>query len=237
MAEREKAYKSYPPDVRRRVLAAARAGDNWRLVAKHNGVVDVTAYGWVRAAMMADDWSGHQKPRGGSHKKLLPKHVEFLRNKLAENAELPPNEMPELLLQQFGVSVHRETIRRALADSQRDKSAGVSKMKNSALKRKLEQLREDDRHLQEEQEERGRQRAQELELRDQETEQQRAQELELRRLELAEKRAARRQELLLVLLAQGKPSSEIEALFKLVEETPTTTSSVLTDQPATNGTQ
>ncbi|KAF1331645.1 hypothetical protein FI667_g4234, partial [Globisporangium splendens] len=99
-------------------------------------------------------------------------------------------------------------------------SSVKTKMTN-VHKRRLEQLELGDHRWQEEQAERERQRAHELELRN---------------LDMAEKRAARRQELLLALLAQGKSASEIEALLKLVEETRTMTSSSATqDQQATNG--
>uniref|UniRef100_K3WL60 Uncharacterized protein n=1 Tax=Globisporangium ultimum (strain ATCC 200006 / CBS 805.95 / DAOM BR144) TaxID=431595 RepID=K3WL60_GLOUD len=89
----------------------------------------------------------------------------------------------------------------------------------SAQKRRLGQLEQDDRRWQEEQAERERQRAHELALRN---------------LDMAEKRAARRQELLLTLLAQGKSAREIETFFKLVEETtPTATLSSVTHDPHT----
>lgn len=107
-------YNSYSQDVRLRVLKAAQDGDNWKAVALHNGVTEKTAYGWARAAATANEWSGAQKPRGGSPKKIKPEHIEMLCEELSTNCNLTLQEMVKMIEQRFNVVVHRETVRRAL---------------------------------------------------------------------------------------------------------------------------
>ncbi|KAG3090945.1 hypothetical protein PI124_g17066 [Phytophthora idaei] len=58
--------------------------------------------------MDTGDWSANQKQRGGSPKKILDAHVDYLRGELSKTPELT------LVEQKFDVTVSRETVRRAL---------------------------------------------------------------------------------------------------------------------------
>ncbi|KAG2778094.1 hypothetical protein PC129_g17754 [Phytophthora cactorum] len=64
--------------------------------------------------MDTGDWSGNQKQRGGSPKKILDAHVDYLLDELAKTPELTLVQMVELVEQKFDVTVNRETVRRAL---------------------------------------------------------------------------------------------------------------------------
>lgn len=64
--------------------------------------------------MDSGDWSGTQQQRGGSAKKVVEAHVEYLLNDLASTPEQTLVQMAELVEQKFDVRVSRETIRRAL---------------------------------------------------------------------------------------------------------------------------
>ncbi|ETO66080.1 hypothetical protein F444_16667, partial [Phytophthora nicotianae P1976] len=104
--------KTYPEDVRARVLAAAEVGDNWRQVAAHNGVVIETARGWVRRAKRLGDFTPAPDKRGGAHnRKLKPAQVAFLEESLEENCYLTLEQMKEMLLDRFNINVAAETVR------------------------------------------------------------------------------------------------------------------------------
>ncbi|KAE9024988.1 hypothetical protein PR003_g10064 [Phytophthora rubi] len=64
--------------------------------------------------MDTGDWNGCQRPRGGSKKKLIGAHVDYLLGELAATPELTLEQMAELVEQKFDVDVSRETVRRAL---------------------------------------------------------------------------------------------------------------------------
>ncbi|KAG6948673.1 hypothetical protein JG687_00015329, partial [Phytophthora cactorum] len=87
---------------------------DWKTVADLYDVKERTALGWIKAAMDTGDWSGNQKQRGGSPKKILDAHVDYLLDELAKTPELTLVQMVELVEQKFDVTVNRETVRRAL---------------------------------------------------------------------------------------------------------------------------
>jgi transposase len=104
--------KTYTEEERTRVLQAAEEGENWRLVAAHNGVAQDTARGWVRQARRSGDFRPSPDKRGGAHnRKLGDVHLEFLEERLGENCFLTLREMQDLLLERFGVEVTSETVR------------------------------------------------------------------------------------------------------------------------------
>ncbi|KAG3114664.1 hypothetical protein PI125_g6212 [Phytophthora idaei] len=107
-------YKAYPRHVRAHVLRVAKEAGDWKTVADLYDVKERTAWGWIKAAMDTDDWSGNQKHRGGSPKKILDAHVDYLRGELSKTPELTLVQMAELVEQKFDVTVSRETVRRAL---------------------------------------------------------------------------------------------------------------------------
>ncbi|KAI9988717.1 hypothetical protein PInf_022175 [Phytophthora infestans] len=63
--------------------------------------------------MDSGDWSGTQQQRGGSTKKVVETHVEYLLDELASTPELTLVQMAELVQQIFDVRGHRKTVRRA----------------------------------------------------------------------------------------------------------------------------
>ncbi|KAG2889166.1 hypothetical protein PC114_g18083 [Phytophthora cactorum] len=107
-------YKAYPRHVRAHVLRVAKEAGDWKTVADIYDVKERTAWGWIKAAMDTGDWSGNQKQRGGSPKKILDAHVDYLRDELSKTPELTLAQMAELVEQKFDVTVSRETVRRAL---------------------------------------------------------------------------------------------------------------------------
>ncbi|KAI9993877.1 hypothetical protein PInf_016398 [Phytophthora infestans] len=60
--------------------------------------------------MDSGDWSGTQQQRGGSSKKGVEAHVEYLLDELASTPELTLVQMAELVEQKFDVRVNRETF-------------------------------------------------------------------------------------------------------------------------------
>ncbi|GMF12595.1 unnamed protein product [Phytophthora lilii] len=74
----------------------------------------VTSSGDAVQDIETGDWSGEQKQRGGSRKKFVDTHVDFLLDELATTPELTLVQMAEFVEQKFSVSVNRETVRRAL---------------------------------------------------------------------------------------------------------------------------
>ncbi|KAG3102065.1 hypothetical protein PI124_g7264 [Phytophthora idaei] len=104
--------KTYSEEVRARVFAAAAEGDNWRLVALHNGVELETARVWVRKARQTGVFAPIPDKRGGAYnRKLGTEHVEFLKESLSENCHLTLHEMRDLLRDNFGLRVTAETFR------------------------------------------------------------------------------------------------------------------------------
>ncbi|KAE9039561.1 hypothetical protein PR003_g8196 [Phytophthora rubi] len=80
--------KQYPRQVRACILQVAKDAKYWKTVAELHGVNERTAWGWIKAAMETGDWSGCQGPRGGSKKKLVDAHVDYLHGELAATPEL-----------------------------------------------------------------------------------------------------------------------------------------------------
>ncbi|KAG2774441.1 hypothetical protein PC116_g2870 [Phytophthora cactorum] len=107
-------YKAYPRHVRAHVLRVAKEAGDWKTVADLYDDKERTAWGWIKAAMNTGDWSGNQKQRGGSPKKILDAHIDYLLDELSKTPELTLVQMAELVEQKFDVSVNRETVRRAL---------------------------------------------------------------------------------------------------------------------------
>ncbi|KAG3255047.1 hypothetical protein PI124_g407 [Phytophthora idaei] len=104
--------KTYSEEVRARVLAAAAEGDNWRLVALHNGVELETARAWVRKARQTCIFAPIPDKRGGAYnRKLGTEHVKVLKESLSKNCHLTLHEMRDLLRDNFGLRVTAETVR------------------------------------------------------------------------------------------------------------------------------
>ncbi|KAE9047236.1 hypothetical protein PR003_g1158 [Phytophthora rubi] len=59
-------YKQYPRQVRACILQVAKDAKDLKTVAELHGVNKRTALSWIEAAMETGDWSGCQRPRGGS---------------------------------------------------------------------------------------------------------------------------------------------------------------------------
>ena len=88
---------------------AARENDDWKEVAKNNGINQKTARGIIRSG------SGPPKPRGGfRHRKLLAEHEDYLLQKLSENPGATLKSLKEDLLNKFHLTVGTSTIDRHL---------------------------------------------------------------------------------------------------------------------------
>ncbi|EGZ07061.1 hypothetical protein PHYSODRAFT_341220 [Phytophthora sojae] len=73
--------KTYTDAERARVLAATDEGENWRLIALHNGVHLVTARRWVQQAKQTGDFMPQKDMRGGAYnRKLQSHHIDFLED-------------------------------------------------------------------------------------------------------------------------------------------------------------
>ncbi|KAG2790396.1 hypothetical protein PC129_g6866 [Phytophthora cactorum] len=107
-------YKRYSLEVRVCALRVAKEAKDWKAVAELHKINERTAWGWIKTAMDTGDWIGEHKQRGGSSKKLVDAHVDYLLGELATTPELTLVQMAELVEQRFGVSANRETVRRAL---------------------------------------------------------------------------------------------------------------------------
>ncbi|KAJ8574601.1 hypothetical protein ON010_g4614 [Phytophthora cinnamomi] len=104
-------YKRYPQQVRACVLRAAEKGKDWKTAAKVHDVRERTTWGWVTTALDTGDWSGVQKRRGGSDKKIVDAYVDYLLSDLPSTPELTLLQMAELVEQ---MRISRETVRRAM---------------------------------------------------------------------------------------------------------------------------
>ncbi|KAE8907421.1 hypothetical protein PF005_g2450 [Phytophthora fragariae] len=90
-------YDQYPWQVRACILQMSKDAKDWKIVAELLGVDECTAWGWIKAAMDSGDWSGCQRPRGGSKKKLVGAHVDNLVGELAATPEPSLEQMAELI--------------------------------------------------------------------------------------------------------------------------------------------
>ncbi|GMF51851.1 unnamed protein product [Phytophthora fragariaefolia] len=97
----------------KRVLRAARTGQDWRSVAANNDVNRRTAYRWIAAAQESEDWvASPRKPRGGRRNtKITDAHVDYLIALLDENCYLTLDEMVDALEARFSLKVSRQTIK------------------------------------------------------------------------------------------------------------------------------
>ncbi|KAL4086540.1 hypothetical protein PRIC1_014243 [Phytophthora ramorum] len=107
-------YKTYPSQVRAAILRVATNAGDWKTVAELHTVNERTAWGWIKRSMETGDRSGDQHQRGGSSKKLLVVHVDYLLSEIETTPELTLVQMVQLVEQKFDVAVNRETVRRAL---------------------------------------------------------------------------------------------------------------------------
>ncbi|KAL4177471.1 hypothetical protein KRP22_002404 [Phytophthora ramorum] len=107
-------YKTYPSQVRVAILRVAKNAGDWKTVAELHTVNERISWGWIKRAMETGDWSGDQHQRGGSSKKLLVVHVDYLLSDIETTPELTLVQMVHLVEQKFDVAVNRETVRRAL---------------------------------------------------------------------------------------------------------------------------
>ncbi|KAG6945678.1 hypothetical protein JG687_00017141, partial [Phytophthora cactorum] len=89
-------YKAYPRHVRAHVLRVAKEAGDWKTVADLYDDKERTAWGWIKAAINTGDWSGNQKQRGGSPKKILDAHIDYLLDELSKTPELTLVQMAEL---------------------------------------------------------------------------------------------------------------------------------------------
>ncbi|POM75012.1 hypothetical protein PHPALM_7938, partial [Phytophthora palmivora] len=74
---------------------------DWKAIAEHYNVDERTTWGWIDTARNSDDLSGDQKKRGGSKKKILPTHIEYLLDEFASKPELALVQMAERVEQKF----------------------------------------------------------------------------------------------------------------------------------------
>ncbi|EGZ23185.1 hypothetical protein PHYSODRAFT_478459, partial [Phytophthora sojae] len=107
-------YNRYPQQVCACILLAAEKAKEWKTVAALHDVHERTASGCIKTAMDTGDWSGVQKQRGGSEKKIQDAHVAYLPSALAATPELTLVPMAELVEQKFDVCINRETVCRAM---------------------------------------------------------------------------------------------------------------------------
>ena len=69
--QEEVLIKEVTQDAKKHIISAAENGDDWRAVAKANGVPTATAYGWIRRS------DEPPKRRGGAMSvKIFPRHME-----------------------------------------------------------------------------------------------------------------------------------------------------------------
>ncbi|KAG6603058.1 Replication protein A 70 kDa DNA-binding subunit [Phytophthora cinnamomi] len=97
----------------KRVLRAARAGQDWLGVAANNDVNRRTAYRWIAAAQESDEWAVSPKtPRGGRRNaKIDDAHVDYLISLLDENCYLTLDEMVDALDARFSLKVWHQTVK------------------------------------------------------------------------------------------------------------------------------
>ncbi|GMF40450.1 unnamed protein product [Phytophthora fragariaefolia] len=107
-------YKEHSLEVRVCIFRVAKEAKDRKAAAELHGVNEPTAWGWIKVAMDTGDWSGRQKQRGGSLKKLTTSHINYLLDELSKAPELTLVQMAELVEQKYSVAANRETVRRAL---------------------------------------------------------------------------------------------------------------------------
>jgi transposase len=108
-------YQRYTTDQRQRVLAAAKGGEDWMQVAKHNGVPYTTAWRWVKRARDENDWVPRAESRGGARRvKIKDEHVEYMVSLLEDNCQLTLIDLVDELKLKYDLDVARQTVHRAL---------------------------------------------------------------------------------------------------------------------------
>lgn len=108
---RPSVYQRYTTATRLRVVQAARDGRDWRALAAANGVNPNTAATWVAR----DDAPPVAALRAGGRPRLLEQpHLDHLERLLADNCLLSLEQMATSLDREFGLSVSRQTVGRAI---------------------------------------------------------------------------------------------------------------------------
>ncbi|ETK74014.1 hypothetical protein L915_19122 [Phytophthora nicotianae] len=108
----------YDESTVKRVLRAARDGQDWQDVAVKNDVKLRTAYRWVNTAQANDTWGVTPcRPRGGRRNiKITDHHVDYLLCLLDEICYLTLDEMVDALEVRFNVKVSRQTVKHHIDD-------------------------------------------------------------------------------------------------------------------------
>ena len=107
--KRGKYWRSPNEDAKRRIIDAANGGEDWRNIAKANGVSTSTAYGWIKRS------EEPEKRRGGARvTNMTEETVEKAIGYVANNPLISLKEIQEKLRVEENVSVSTTTIHNKL---------------------------------------------------------------------------------------------------------------------------
>jgi transposase len=105
--------KKHTAEEKRRVLVAHETGDNWLLVAKHNGIPRTTAYDLVSKGRTEN------LPRGGiraKNVKVTPAIMDSLEEYINENCDYTLEMIKDFVRFDHAVDISTSTISRKLQD-------------------------------------------------------------------------------------------------------------------------
>ncbi|ETV91413.1 hypothetical protein H310_13962 [Aphanomyces invadans] len=92
--------------VRKIILAAAIAHEDWKLLARMFGVNECTASNWITTARKREEWAPDRAQWGGKrHQKIYEHHVERILEAVSVTPDMTLEEMASIVATDFRVIV------------------------------------------------------------------------------------------------------------------------------------
>ncbi|DAZ98444.1 TPA: hypothetical protein N0F65_001145 [Lagenidium giganteum] len=101
--------KRYSAEVKMRVLHAARVGEDWKTVVRHNEIPLSTAWTWIYADQRSEETGDSSTTDSDRNLKITDEHIAFTEGLISETPTMTL-EMAQAVELAFGVTVSPQCI-------------------------------------------------------------------------------------------------------------------------------